>query len=62
MDNKRCGHGQLYDDKTRTLYEGEWELDKRKGEGILKLENGRQIKGVLKNNDIFVPNSNLPNN
>ena len=62
VDNKRCGHGQLYDDKTRTLYEGEWELDKRKGEGILKLENGRQIKGVLKNNDIFVPNSNLPNN
>lgn len=37
------------------LYEGEWEDDKKKGEGILRYEDGRKIKGRWESNNRYIP-------
>jgi len=55
VNDKKQGHGQFYESDKGTLYEGNWDDDKKRGEGTLRLEDGRKIKGRWENNNKYIP-------
>lgn len=49
-DGKKVGYGKLFDAEKDEVYEGEFENDKRAGEGTVFRRNGEVLKGMYRNN------------
>ena len=49
-DGKRNGKGRLYDAEKDEVYDGEFEMNKRQGEGIVYTRDGQVLKGEFRNN------------
>ena len=49
-EGKRLGSGRLYDAERDEVYEGEFENDRRQGEGTVYRRNGEVLRGEYRSN------------
>lgn len=49
-EGKRLGFGRLYDSERDEVYEGEFENDRRQGEGTVYRRNGEVLRGEYRSN------------
>lgn len=49
-DGKRHGKGRLYDAERDEVYEGDFEMNKKQGEGTVYRRDGQVLKGEFRNN------------
>ena len=49
-DGKRMGSGILFDPERDEIVEGNFEMNKKSGEGMLYRRNGKVLKGEFRNN------------
>lgn len=45
LDGKRSGHGRLFHAADRIIYDGEWDSDRRQGEGTILSMEGQIASG-----------------
>ena len=49
-EGKRNGRGRLYDAERDEVYDGDFEMNKRQGEGMVYRRDGEVLKGEFRNN------------